>query len=133
MRGEFPFGEKRTALGILADPIIRIPILTKYGYQNFDFLVDTGADCSMMPAAAAQDLSIDLEDSSRIKFQGIGGESVSARIARIKMKIIEEPIAVTCAFAARENTPFILGRKDIFSKFSLTFDNSRKRIRFTPI
>jgi predicted aspartyl protease len=130
MRAEFPLKWKSTQLGAIADPVILIPVLTKYGYQNFDFLVDTGADCSIMPCSVTEDLDIELSSLPRMRFSGIEGRSVLAYITKITVKITNTPIEITCALSTNEKSPFILGRKDIFSHFNISFNNKNKLIRF---
>ena len=131
MRGEYPFGKKRNAFGVIAEPIIRIPVLTRYGYQNFDFLVDTGADVSILPVSVAEDLDISLDDCPEIKLRGIGENAVTAYIGKMTVKILAVPVAITCAFSEK-GILFLLGRKDIFSRFSILFDNARNVVRFNP-
>jgi hypothetical protein len=86
-----------------------------------------------MLASVAKDLPLDLDDCATIKFRGVGGESFDTRLGKFTVKIMDAPVAVTCAFAPRENTPFILDRKDIFSMFSILFENARKFVKFSPI
>jgi len=130
MRSNFPLNQKRTQLGIIPDPVIPVSVLTKYGYQKFDFLVDTGADCSIMPKSVAKDLDIDLSTLPKMRFCGIEGKSITAYITKITIKITHTPIEITCALSTNEKSPFILGRKDIFSKFNIAFDNKNKLVKF---
>ena len=130
MRSNFPLNQKRTQLGIIPDPVIPIFVLTKYGYQKFDFLVDTGADCTIMPKSVVGDLDIDLSILPKMQFCGIEGRSITAYIAKITIKITNTPIEITCALSSNEKSPFILGRKDIFSKFNISFDNKNKLVKF---
>lgn len=74
---DFPIGTKVISLGRVADPVIPLLVLTRTGYLPFDFLVDTGADCSMMPAAIAQaELGLDLARCPQEIFFGIEGAGV---------------------------------------------------------
>jgi len=133
MRSEFPLNQKHTRLGIIPDPVIPIPVLTKCGYQKFDFLVDTGADCSIMPESVAQDLGIDVGSLPKMHFSGIEGGTINGYIAKITVKITATPIKITCALSTNKKSPFILGRKDVFSKFNIVFDNKNKNIKFISI
>ena len=133
MRVDFPLNQKRTRLGLIPEPVIPISVLTKYGYQKFDFLVDTGADCTIMPASVAYDLDINISELPKIHFCGIEGGRVAAYITKITVKITNTPIEITCALSTNKQSPFILGRKDIFSKFNIAFDNKKKLIKFTRL
>ena len=46
---EFPLLEKKTNLGRIPDVKIPIQLRTKVGYQTVLFLLDTGADFTMLP------------------------------------------------------------------------------------
>ena len=131
---DFPIGTKVISLGRVADPVVPLALLTRHGYLPFDFLVDTGADCSMMPASIAEtELGIDLARCPQETFFGIEGAGVRVYRGWIALKIGPYPLRVRCVFSPREHTPLILGRLDLFRHFSITFDNHRHRIRFTRL
>jgi len=130
MRSHFPLNQKHTELGIIPDPVVPVPVLTAYGYQKFDFLLDTGADCSIMPKSVAKDLGIKLSTLPTMRFCGIEGGGITAHLGKITVKITDTPVEITCAFSSNEKSPFIIGRKDIFSVFNIEFDNRSKVIRF---
>ena len=131
---DFPVGTKVISLGRVADPVVPLYLLTRHGYLPFDFLVDTGADCSMMPASIAEtELGIDLARCPQDTFFGIEGAGVRVYRGWIALKIGPYPLRVRCVFSPREHTPLILGRMDLFRHFSITFDNHRHRIRFTRL
>lgn len=133
MRSDFPLNVKHSQLGTIPEPIIPVSVRTLQGYQTFDFLVDTGADCTIMPASVAPDIGIELSTLPKIRFSGIEGGSVSASIAKITVMITTKPIDITCAFSSNERCPFILGRKDLFSRYDIVFDNRRKVVSFVFI
>lgn len=131
---EFPLGTKVISLGRVAEPVVPLWLRTRQGYLPFDFLVDTGADCSMLPAAIAEtDLGINLARCPQEIFFGIEGTGVRVYRGRITLKIGPHPLQVRCVFSPHEHTPLILGRLDLFRHFSITFDNRRHRIRFTKL
>ena len=131
---EFPLGTKVTSFGRVPDPVVPFLLLTKDGYVPFDFLIDTGADCSMIPASIAQtDLGVDLARCHQEVFVGIEGSGVRVFRGSITLKIGSYPLRVRCVFSPREHTPLILGRLDLFQRFSITFDNHRHLIRFTRL
>ena len=113
--------------------MVPIPILMKSGYETFDFLVDTGADCSIIPKRVASDLDVDLSRLPRLHFRGIGGSSIAAYVTKITIKIGDHPLGITCVLSDNEQNLFILGRKDIFPKFNILFDNENGMIGFSLI
>lgn len=131
---EFPLGTKVISLGRVADPVVPIFVNTIRGYAPFDFLVDTGADCSMIPAAIATiELGVDLTRCPQEVFFGIEGSGVRVYRGWLALKIGPYPVRVRCVFSPREHTPLILGRMDVFRHFTITFDNRRHVVRFIPL
>lgn len=134
MSVDFPIGTKVISLGRVADPVVPLLMLTRTGYVPFDFLIDTGADCSMIPASIAQtELGVELAQCPQETFLGIEGSGVHVFRGWITVKIGPHPLRVRCVFSPREHTPLILGRLDLFRHFSITFDNRRHVIRFTKL
>ena len=134
MSVEFPFGTKVISLGRIADPVIPILVRTQRGYLPFDFLIDTGADCSMIPASIAEtELGVRLSQCPQDLFFGIEGTGVRVYRGSLSLKIGTHPLRVRCVFSTHEHCPLILGRMDVFRHFSITFDNCRNVIRFTKI
>ena len=131
---EFSIGTKVISLGRVADPVVPLLVLTRRGYAPFDFLIDTGADCSMIPASIAQvELGIDLTRSPQETFFGIEGGGLRVFRGWMRLKIGPHPLRVRCVFSPHEHTPLILGRLDLFRHFSVLFDNRRHLIRFTKL
>lgn len=130
---EYPLNKIQTPLGIVADPTIPVEVLTKSGYRFFDFLLDTGADCTMLPKFIAHIIGVDLSKCKRTKSYGIEGKGITVYIGKIDIKLGIYLLKIKCLFSEEERTPFILGRIDIFSKFNIVFDNKYKKIRLTKI
>jgi len=131
---EFPLGTKVISLGRVADPVIPVLLRTVKGYLPFDFLIDTGADCSMIPASIAiAELGVRLSQCSTETFFGIEGAGIHVYRGWLSLKIGRYPLRVRCVFSPREHCPLILGRMDLFRYFSITFDNRRHVIRFSLI
>ncbi len=134
MAVEFSLGTKVISLGRVVDPVIPIHIRTVRGYLPFDVLLDTGADCSMIPASIAEtELGVTLARLPQDLFFGIEGAGVRVYRGWLPIKIGPHALRVRCVFSTREHTPLILGRMDVFRHFSITFDNRRHTVRFTKI
>ena len=131
---EFPIGTKVISLGRVVDPVIPLLVRTSKGYLPFDFLVDTGADCSMIPAAMAEaELGVRLSTLPQDLFFGIEGTGIRVYRGSLSVKIDRRPAHIRCVFSTHPHCPLILGRMDVFRLFSLAFDNRRRIIRFTRI
>lgn len=134
MAVEFPLGTKVISLGRVADPVVPLLVKTRSGYVPFDFLVDTGADCSMIPASLAEaELGVDVARCPHDVFFGIEGRGLQVYRGWLALKIGPYPLRVRCVFSPHEHSPLILGRMDLFRHFSVTFDNKRHVIRFTTL
>lgn len=125
---KFPFTYvKVESLGILFYPIVQLQLKTVFGWKQFDFLVDTGADLTTLPFTAVSFLGIDLRNLKQSKTQGVGGIFVPTWDLNLPIKIGSYELKVHASITKDKTTPFLLGRKDIFEeKFSLMLDSRRK-------
>lgn len=127
---EFPFVYAQVeSLGALFYPFVRASLKTIYGWQEFDFLLDTGADVTTFPKSILPVLGIDSKNLKKQRTQGVGGFYIETfeLIIPIRIGRDEFPIHVSVTNTEDESLPFLLGRKDIFDKrFSLTIDSKRK-------
>lgn len=131
---EFPLSKKVTRLGSVSDPKIPVAILTKFGYQTLNFILDSGADFSMLPKHIAEIIGIDLKNCSKDRSYGIEGtKGVAVWLGKIQAKIGKEELRIHCLFSENPSCPYILGRMDIFSNFNVIFDNKNEKIKLIRI
>lgn len=131
---EFPIVEKKTNLGSLPDVKIPLHLHTKLGYQPVLFLLDTGADFTMLPKHLAEWLGIDLSTLPQNRSYGIeGNKGVIVWAGKIRVKICRHELEIRCLFSDNESCPYLLGRADIFSHFNILFDNANSKIKLTKI
>jgi len=105
-----------------------VAVRTIFGYQAYTFLLDTGADFTMLPRYMADDLGISLSQCRQIPSFGIEGSALTTYVSTIHVKLAAWDFDLTCLISAKDVTPFILGRMGLFDRFSVTFDNRRKQI-----
>ena len=126
----FPFVYAEVeSLGQLFYPFVRVSLKTIYNWQDFDFLVDTGADVTTLPKTMLSVLGIDERFLKRQKTQGVGGIWVETFEIKLPLRIGSDEFLIHASIVntEEEGLPFLLGRKDIFEKrFSLTIDSKRK-------
>lgn len=101
-------------------PRASISVRTKFGYRNEVFLIDTGADITMLPRSARELFEGPFEDCSQLVY-GIEGEGIGIFKSKIRMRICEREVDVRCVFSKKDNIPFILGRLDIINRFNIHF------------
>ena len=70
---EFPLLEKITAFGSIPDALISATLQTKLGPLNLQFILDTGADFTMLPHHMAELIGIDLAKVPSGRSLGIEG------------------------------------------------------------
>jgi len=129
----FPLRSVRTTLGWVVKPLIPVDILTSAGYRPYEVLLDTGADCTMLPKFMARLIGVDLAACRHLPSYGIEGAGVMTYASRITARIGRTVLTLPCLFSENERSPFILGRMGLFDRFSITFDNRRKKIVLTRL
>lgn len=116
-------------LGTLFYPFVRVSLKTTYGWQEFDFLVDTGADVTTLPRTMLSILGVDARSLKKQRTQGVGGVWVETFEIVIPFCIGDEKFSIHASITntKEESLPFLLGRKDVFERrFSLTIDSKKK-------
>lgn len=99
----------------------------------YRFLLDTGADVSMVSVSMAEDLGIDLARCPADACSGIEGRPVRVYHASIAVRIGHVGLSLPCLISQTDMTPFLLGRAGLFARFSITFDTRWRRIVLTEI
>lgn len=102
--------------------------LPSIGYQPFEFALDSGADCTLVPRSMANLTGITLPSTPNAEVYGIDDEPMPAYRGQLKLKIESEEFEVRCLFTESDATPLLLGRVDFFSLFNVHFDNRNNQI-----
>lgn len=125
---KFPFAYAKVGnLGILFYPIVQLQLKTIFGWKDFDFLVDTGADLTTLPFTAVSFLGLDISKLKQSRTQGVGGIFVPTWDLTIPIRIGAHVFKIYTSITKDKATPFLLGRKDVFEKrFSLFIDSENK-------
>lgn len=105
--------------------------LRGFGYQPFEFILDSGADCTMVPRYMATLLGVQLPSAPDTYITGIARKRMPAYSGNLKMRIRKEEFEVRCLFTESDRTPFLLGRVDFFSIFDVAFDGNSCHILLT--
>ena len=125
--------ERPEPLVPISCPVIPITLKGRKDELGFLALLDSGADTSAMPVGIAKALGLDLKGKKE-KIVGIGGSSQGI-LTNVALKIIHKherynfSIRVYAILGEVGNKfPVILGRKDFFDKFKITFIERDKRV-----
>jgi len=131
---EFRFEKRNTKrLGQILKPIIPVSIIGPKRNLNIFMLLDSGADLSLIPYSVGETIGLELDIENRSEVQGIGEGSVPYILTTVKLKIEEVEIPIRMGWALIEEVPFILGRLDIFKKFSIEFREFENKIFLNPV
>src|SRR5438067_3820224 len=84
---EFPISRRRSPFGPIVDPRILIEVRTVGGFRGYSFLLDTGADVSVVPRRMAQQLGFDWGSLPDAGVTGIGRDTVPAKVGRLLLRI----------------------------------------------
>ena len=126
---EFPYQKEKSALfGQILRPIIQFEIKTKIGWIPVMGYLDSGADITLLPLSFAKSLGIRIEEEEIKEIRGIGDSAISVIIQEIDIKIGDVALKANVGIALIEEVPYLLGRKDIFNKFRITFEEYKERI-----
>ena len=110
-----------------------IEVRTLAGYRSREFLVDTGADLSVVPRRLAQEIGLDWGSLPVLPVTGVGYGQVVAKLGEPPIRIGHVELTVRCLFLDQPVAPFILGCTDVLDRFALTIDAGQRKIIFTEI
>jgi predicted aspartyl protease len=106
---------------------------TLAGYRSREFLVDTGADLSVVPRRLAQEVGHHWDTLPVLAVAGVGQGRVHARLGTLPIRIGHLDLSVRCLFLDQPVAPFILGCTDVLDRFALTIDAGQGKIVFTEL
>ena len=129
-RIEFPLKPIKIERGIVPEPIIPVEVETVFGFRVYDFLVDSGADSSLLPFSMMKLLGVKKNECKATKTFGIEGSGVTTFDSIMNIRLNKKKLAIRCSISARDDVPFILGRLDLFYHYSIIFDNKFHKIIF---
>jgi len=128
----FPYKNKAVEEGIIPLPIVNLPVKTKFGVYLVRFLVDSGADTTTFPLTLASLFDFKKTLSNKSWVSGVEGRKVAAYSSQIEIGFGKKFYTVRCHFID-SNVTALLGRLDIWDKFSWFFENKRKQVVFERI
>lgn len=135
MKISFPYEIKPSSIfGTIKRPVARVCFWSKKfnRYLEYLLIVDTGADYTLLPLSAAEELGIDpRKDCQPFKTAGIGGEETVYLLKRAEMKIGDWKGSIPIGFLAREDIPPLLGREGCLNEFDVRF--FRFQTTFAPL
>lgn len=130
---EFPYQPKITKnYGVIPNPRITVLVKSLFGFEPITFLVDTGADITMLPRSWAQRLGVKLGGLPSHTMLVASGREIAVYQSRITVKFRPnyQELLLPCTFTASDKTPLLLGRLGIFADWTLKFSHRKKSLTF---
>jgi hypothetical protein len=127
----FPYRKKTIEEGIIPYPVAPLPVKTKFGEYFIRFLVDSGADTTTLPLSLAPLFDFKPTKVKGSWVSGVEGGKVAAYSSKVEIGFGRKFYKVRCLFIDSKVTP-LLGRLDIWDKFSIVFDNLKEEVVFKP-
>jgi len=114
--------------GSVFEPLISLSVYyPQTGYQNEQFLLDSGAIISSLPREKAAQLGYSLARLPRTTFIGFGGATSFAYQASVNIMLGNQQAKIPIVFTEAAGTKSILGRLGFFDNYSVYF-NSRAKV-----
>lgn len=130
---EFYYQEEYSdKFGAILRPVAPILITNRSKSNKFilaTMYIDSGADVTMIPLKAGEVLGFAYDTKKIFHMHGISG-SLPCILEKALLKIGNKLIYANITWALTDDAPFLLGRKDVFNNFKITFDESKKKIFF---
>ena len=109
-------------------PIIKTSLIYEDIKLAIAALVDSGANVSVFGADIAESLGIDIESGKKIFLGGVGGRILGYE-HNIGMEIAREQFQAKVVFSREFLVSFnLVGRRDVFERFTICFNEKRKQL-----
>lgn len=129
----FYYSFPHPTLGVISRPYAPIELSYNGTTVRVAFLVDSGADMSVLPYKTGKDLGLKLRHDDL--FYTLGGAATGIPVVYRVLQMNIGPYQIDCrvAWALSHQAKAILGRMDVFKKFNIEFRESEDRTIFTPV
>jgi len=125
----FDYERFLTPVGFVWVPIASVEVFHGNHGIELDFVVDSGADLTMVPLRIGHLLQLKRGTRRDGKLSGIAG-GVSYTLHRVTLGIGPFRISSRLAWADDDDVPLLLGRVEALDRFVITLDGRRRRVTF---
>ena len=115
-------------------PVIPIRVLAGRRWRRLSAYVDSGAAYSVLTVAEAKRLGLMKIKARRIGVTTSGGRTQKISLHRLWVKLGDDRrLSITFGVPRGFDVDFnLLGRRDLFRRYVVTFDDTHARLTFTP-
>ena len=122
MRQTFPYQYKSASEQILPHPLITLPVQTEqYGQLQINFLVDSGADVTILPLKPYASLFGFQPGNQFVQIKGIG-RTLKGYPYHLHLRLFNHWHHIACYLVNTSTLP-LLGRQDVWQLASIKFNN----------
>ena len=125
----FPYGITLSQEGkVSIFPAAEIFIQSNTGESiSLVFIIDSGATISALPKSDADFFGIEYKKGSLTHVGGLSGKPMRGWVQDISVKLGEISVRMPIVFLDSPSAPRILGRAGIFDRFTIIFEESKRR------
>ena len=114
-------------------PIIPLQVFSGKRWRRIWAYVDSGAAYSVLTQQDARRLGLLKIKARRLAVTTSGGQTLHISLHRLWAKLGKEKLSITFGVPRGFNVDFnLLGRRDVFRRFIIAFDDSRGLLTFIP-
>jgi hypothetical protein len=126
----FPYKEYK----LIACPIVTIEVQGNKTKKYIDAYVDSGASISIFSIQEAIRLGINYQKGKEIFITVGDGSSIPVHLHNLSVRVGDTSFRASIGFSPRLGVGFnLIGRKDFFANFDITFSDSTKTVTFLPV
>jgi predicted aspartyl protease len=112
-------------------PVIPVQVRGGGRWHKVWVYVDTGASFTIFHTFEARRLGVNLKRCRRYHIVAAGGGKIPVYIKKLQFKIGRVKLPVEVGFSETLGNTFnFLGRKDIFTRFKVCFDDAKEEVTF---
>lgn len=90
-------------------------------------LIDSGATISALPKSDAKMFGVTVEKGERMDIRGIGPKPIVGWRHELRIKLQENLFMLPIVFLDNSQTPRVLGREGFFDRFTVVFEEHKRR------
>ena len=130
----FEYRREPGPMGWVLRPVAGVTLIRGARRLETAMYIDSGADITTIPLGAGQALGFSRGPKETIReLRGVSGGGVPYLVKRALLRFDGLSVSARLAWTLIEEVPFLLGRLDIFARFDITFQESRRQVHFTPV
>jgi len=108
-------------LGRVKWPRISAMIIGPKASLRAQFLLDSGADVSLIPRSMGQDIGLSIKGAVKCEGRAVGGAFVPYYLCSVQVQIGDLRIPIRVGWSMIDQTRPILGRLDVFELLDIDF------------